>query len=146
MITRSHTGVPAPADRLSERQRECLVLVHQGLTSKEIGRSLGLSPSTVDNHIRAALERLGVDNRAAAARLAVWQPDAVPLPRAVSGPSPGPGAGFAALAAFPPLGGSPNRLSVRRRVYHVVQIALFSTMSLAAITTTIAGLVHLLNR
>ena len=41
-------------------------LVRQGLRSKEIARELGISPRTVDQHIAAAMENLGVRNRLAA--------------------------------------------------------------------------------
>lgn len=41
-------------------------LVKQGLRSKEIARELGISPRTVDQHIAAAMETLGVHNRLAA--------------------------------------------------------------------------------
>lgn len=66
------------ADRLAHdlvfvnpRARECLRLVEQGLSSAEIARRLGIAPTTVDNHIRAALKTLGLRDRQAAARLLV---------------------------------------------------------------------------
>ena len=58
-----------PISRLTARQRDCLRLVLHHKQSKEIGRELGISPMTVDNHFRSAIQTLGVANRLEAARL-----------------------------------------------------------------------------
>ncbi|MBI1406062.1 MAG: hypothetical protein GC145_08050 [Caulobacter sp.] len=59
-------------DRLSERQRDCLRLAARGLTSAEIGRRMGLSPRTIDEHLMLACRTLGVRTRVqAVARLAL---------------------------------------------------------------------------
>ena len=55
--------------RLSRGQLDCLRLVDQHLSSKEIATELNISPHTVDQRIRGALHILGVDRRAHAARL-----------------------------------------------------------------------------
>jgi DNA-binding CsgD family transcriptional regulator len=55
--------------RLTEGQRQCLALVDQHLSSKEIAVRLGISPHTVDQRIRQALQILGVERRGEAARL-----------------------------------------------------------------------------
>jgi DNA-binding CsgD family transcriptional regulator len=63
---------PHVADRvakLSEGQLDCLRLVDQHLSSKEIAVELGISPHTVDQRIRQSLQILGVSRRAQAARL-----------------------------------------------------------------------------
>lgn len=49
-------------ERLSHRQVECLKLT-AFMSDKEIGRKLGLSPHTVENHIREAKRKLGVSSR-----------------------------------------------------------------------------------
>jgi DNA-binding CsgD family transcriptional regulator len=54
---------------LSRRQLQCLHLVGRGATSKQIARELGISPSTVDNHVRLAMERLDTKSRIEAARI-----------------------------------------------------------------------------
>ena len=56
-------------NKLTARQRDCLRLVLRHMQSKEIGRQLGISPMTVDNHFRSAIQTLGVANRLEAARL-----------------------------------------------------------------------------
>lgn len=55
--------------RLSEGQRQCLALVDQHLSSKEIALRLGISPHTVDQRVRLALQILGVEKRGEAARM-----------------------------------------------------------------------------
>ena len=57
----------SPVARLSPGQIDCLLLVHQHLNSKEIAARLGISPHTVDQRIRGALEKLGVERRGEAA-------------------------------------------------------------------------------
>ena len=68
-----------PADRaddrparsaLTERQTEILRLARQGHRSRQIAVELGLSPRTVDVHIRSAMARLGAKTRLEAATLA----------------------------------------------------------------------------
>jgi len=55
--------------RLTPGQLDCLRLVDQHLSSKEIAAELGISPHTVDQRIRQALHILGVERRAQAARI-----------------------------------------------------------------------------
>ena len=55
--------------RLSDGQRECLILVDQHLSSKEIALRLGISPHTVDQRVRQSLQILQVEKRGEAARL-----------------------------------------------------------------------------
>lgn len=55
-----------PECSLSRRERQCLGLVADGLSSKEIGRQLDLSPRTVELHIARAMARLQAANRSEA--------------------------------------------------------------------------------
>lgn len=55
--------------KLSRGQLDCLLLVDQHLNSKEIAAELNISPHTVDQRIRLALQTLGVERRTQAARL-----------------------------------------------------------------------------
>ncbi len=50
--------------QLSEREREVLGLIVAGLTNKEIGRALGLSPRTVESHRANLFGKLEVDSLA----------------------------------------------------------------------------------
>ena len=55
--------------RLSAGQLDCLRLVNEHLSSKEIAAELHISPHTVDQRVRGALQILGVERRSQAARL-----------------------------------------------------------------------------
>jgi DNA-binding CsgD family transcriptional regulator len=59
----------SPVAKLSPGQIECLLLVDRHHSSKEIAAQLGISPHTVDQRIRGALEKLGVERRGEAARM-----------------------------------------------------------------------------
>jgi two-component system response regulator FixJ len=51
-------------DSLSARQREVMEMAITGLSSKEIGRKLNISPKTVENHRSWVMERIGARNLA----------------------------------------------------------------------------------
>ena len=53
---------------LSSREMEVLALLADGLTDREIAAGLVISPRTVESHVSAILRKLGVRNRAEAAR------------------------------------------------------------------------------
>ncbi len=52
---------------LSEREGEVLRLLSDGLTDRQIGAALTISPRTVETHVRSILHKLAVKNRAEAA-------------------------------------------------------------------------------
>ncbi|HEU5326870.1 MAG TPA: tetratricopeptide repeat protein [Thermomicrobiales bacterium] len=56
---------------LTAREAEVLRLLAQGLSNAAIADRLSLSRRTVEQHLRAVYDKLGVDNRAAATRVAV---------------------------------------------------------------------------
>jgi DNA-binding NarL/FixJ family response regulator len=53
---------------LTEREHEILRLMAEGLTDREIGAALTISPRTVETHVSNVLHKLGVRNRAGAAQ------------------------------------------------------------------------------
>jgi DNA-binding NarL/FixJ family response regulator len=55
---------------LTEREREVVVAVAQGLSNAEIGRQLFMSEATVKAHLTRVLAKLGINNRVQAAVLA----------------------------------------------------------------------------
>jgi ATP/maltotriose-dependent transcriptional regulator MalT len=56
---------------LSTRELEVLSLVAEGLTDREIGERLFISPRTVNQHLRSIYNKLEVNSRAAATRKAL---------------------------------------------------------------------------
>jgi two-component system nitrate/nitrite response regulator NarL len=56
---------------LSEREREVLELVAEGLTAPQIGRRIHLSTATVKTHLSHVYDKLGVAERAAAVAAAM---------------------------------------------------------------------------
>jgi DNA-binding CsgD family transcriptional regulator len=55
--------------RLTSGQLDCLRLVDQHMSSKEIAAKVGISSHTVDQRIRQSLQILGVERRSQAARI-----------------------------------------------------------------------------
>ena len=51
---------------LSPRETDILKLIAQGLSNKEIARSLYIGPETVKSHLKSVFGKLGVERRAQA--------------------------------------------------------------------------------
>jgi DNA-binding CsgD family transcriptional regulator len=129
MVTIESREASAVGD-LTDRQAECLRLTADGLSSKQIGRVLGISPSTVDNHIHAAVAKLNAKNRWEAALL--LHPERT-NPSQVS---------LDGSLFLPPLGGRPNETPSRGRMLQIISIAIVSLILVAAVTASIVGLVY----
>ncbi len=54
---------PAPLDALSEREREVLALVAEGLPNKQIARRLEITEKTVKAHLTSVFRAIGVTDR-----------------------------------------------------------------------------------
>lgn len=57
-------------DQLSPRELEVARLVADGMTNREVGEVLFISPRTVDRHLAGAMRKLGVHSRTALAKVA----------------------------------------------------------------------------
>jgi DNA-binding NarL/FixJ family response regulator len=57
----------APAEGLSEREREVLLMVAEGLANKQIARRLLISEKTVKAHLTSVFRQIGVTDRTQAA-------------------------------------------------------------------------------
>jgi two-component system response regulator FixJ len=64
-------GMQARFQLLSARQRQVMELAATGLSNKEIGTKLNISPKTVENHRAWVMERIGARNVAELVRIAM---------------------------------------------------------------------------
>lgn len=62
---------PTPGLDLTEREREVLVLMVEGLSNSQIAVKLGVSSSTIKSHVSNVLSKLGVNSRTEAVSLAL---------------------------------------------------------------------------
>lgn len=62
---------PAPGLDLTEREREVLTLMIEGLNNTQIAGRLTVSPSTIKSHVSNILSKLGVESRTEAVTLAL---------------------------------------------------------------------------
>jgi DNA-binding NarL/FixJ family response regulator len=65
------TGGPAPAERLTAREREVLQLVAEGKTTKEIATILNVSVKTADSHRTRLMQKLDIHDIAGLTRCAI---------------------------------------------------------------------------
>jgi DNA-binding CsgD family transcriptional regulator len=128
----------ARLEALTRRERDCLRLVLDRLSSKEIGRTLGISPTSVDTLVRRAREKLGVDDRYAAAQLlADWERDGAPPGPGTLASAPATSAqGWRGWAALPPLAS----LNLAQRLMLVLLGAIVGAIGFGAMLTALAAL------
>ena len=140
---------PESIGRLTERQRACLELVASGFTSKQIARKLGISHSTVDNHVLAATQMLGAPDRREAARMVSAYGQELPrqaqtlsddeksviegVQEALTQTSP------AGLKLLPPVGGEANGQTLADKTVQILSIAFLSTLAVIAMALLISG-------
>lgn len=62
---------PAPGLDLTEREREVLILMIEGLNNTQIAGRLSVSPSTIKSHVSNILSKLGAASRTEAVTLAL---------------------------------------------------------------------------
>lgn len=126
--------------KLSDRQVQCLELVNEGLTSKEIARELGLSPSTIDNHIGSAVRQLGCANRQEAAKQVMRNKS----PQQFT-PSATVQIKLLDILKPPPVGGQINSDPIPQRIVQIILIMLLGTLASALTVLTIIGVVRILS-
>jgi NarL family two-component system response regulator LiaR len=70
-LVESANQPPAPGLDLTEREREVLALMIEGLNNTQIAGKLSVSPSTIKSHVSNILSKLGVASRTEAVTLAL---------------------------------------------------------------------------
>lgn len=70
-LVESANQPPAPGFDLTEREREVLALMIEGLNNTQIAGRLTVSPSTIKSHVSNILSKLGVASRTEAVTLAL---------------------------------------------------------------------------
>ena len=75
-VLAGYLASPGAADRLpnlTQRERDVLRLLSEGLSNEEIGKRLFISPETVRTHVRKAMDKLDADTRTQAVATALRQ-------------------------------------------------------------------------
>jgi RNA polymerase sigma factor (sigma-70 family) len=75
--TNSESGLTT----LTERERQIMRLVSEGLSNKEIGRRLNIADGTIKVHLHNIFQKLEISNRTVLAALAISQQDRATGPR-----------------------------------------------------------------
>ena len=70
VVLRTVSGESETTETLSDREREVLRLLADGMSNKRIGETLYISESTVKFHIRNIIRKLGVSKRTDAVYIA----------------------------------------------------------------------------
>jgi DNA-binding CsgD family transcriptional regulator len=129
-----------PLDRLkllTPKERECLRLVLENRSSKQIARQLGISQTSVDTHVRRARDKLGIRDRYAAARLLeAWERGAVAAASPAAGPELMPVAVDPSGLRMPPL----SSLNIFQRLALVVAGAIIAALVFGVLLTALSAL------
>jgi two-component system nitrate/nitrite response regulator NarL len=66
---------------LTDRERQIMVLVSEGLSNKELGRRLNITDGTIKVHLHHIFQKLEISNRTLLAALAISHKDGAGVPR-----------------------------------------------------------------
>lgn len=141
--------------RITPRQLECIEMVGEGMTSKEIGRKLNISHRTVEAHIFAVMDALEVSTRTAAVlkvRELREENEFIPTENMLilhgpltdnylitpAPPPPRPTPNSSRKLFFPPIGGQVNTAGKSQRLIWVTRI---TTLILVIVNVIILSIV-----
>lgn len=144
-------------DLLTEGQKQCLRLVGDHLTSKEIARQLGISHFTVDQRLDAARRKMNARSRKEAARVfialerqflsepLVYETEGLDheaggdIRKASVNRAGGDIATVIPRFSIPPIGGERHHLPKTKILVQSLNIALFSTLVIALVIIILTG-------
>lgn len=130
---------PSSLADLTEGQKQCLRLVHQLLTSKEIARHLGISHFTVDQRLASARRKLNAQSRKDAARIFIILEQQYPPTPFTDEPKHGDAPYDTHVDTPQPVGGRWHRRPRRGLVIRSLSMAFFSTFLMALIIVILNG-------
>jgi DNA-binding CsgD family transcriptional regulator len=146
-----------PTPELTEGQKDCLRLVDDHHTSKEIARILGISSFTVDQRLDGARRKLHAATRKDAAKIFaamekgnlsepfVYETARLETAAFADIPALPPAraeqayARLSSLVSVPPLGGERHELSKKEILVQSLNIAFFSTLVIAFVVVVLTG-------
>ncbi|MFD8190149.1 response regulator transcription factor [Streptomyces sp. NPDC059704] len=85
-------GAPAGPPDLNDQESRIVQLVAEGLTNKQMARRLGISPHTVNYHLKKLFQKTGVNSRIALLRETGWSDPSEESPEPGPRVRPRPGA------------------------------------------------------
>jgi DNA-binding CsgD family transcriptional regulator len=143
-------AVRDPFRELTEREKECLRPVLEGLPAKVIAARLGVEPDTVYKHQKKAMRKLGVNTSARAAMLLHehetgvghsqdWESQPPDLPQPVQRPLPLSVTGWLPRLARRKTGGG-NDLTTQQRLLEIVNTAILVLFAIGAAASSIFGM------
>lgn len=142
---------------LTEGQKACLRLVEQHHTSKEIARTLGISPFTVDQRLDAARRKLNAASRIEAAKIFaaldqngisqrfVYETSMLESTDDAGSQNTLPDewrrklSKILSFISVPPIGGERHELSSREILVLALNLAFFSTVVMAFVVVVLTG-------
>lgn len=150
-------------ESLTDGQRECLRLVNEHRTSKEIAKILQISPFTVDQRLDAAKNKLGARTRKEAARIfaerdgqeiyqqTIYQNGrfSSDVDEAITTEPSNRAAqvfkAFSHIMPVPPIGGRNHNLSKKEIFSQSIGIAFMGSVAVILITVFLIGVMRLLD-
>jgi two-component system nitrate/nitrite response regulator NarL len=80
LVPRAQENIAIAENVLTDRERQIMHLVSEGLSNKEIGRRLNIADGTIKVHLHHIYQKLEISNRTVLAALAISHNDGAGIP------------------------------------------------------------------